>query len=79
MTFHSLLLAFHTALFTTAQKIHIVEGVFQKSQQLLMLCNQEEIPIARSKYEKGLIMWKEMQTTIKPSFNRVLMYMIKVI
>lgn len=49
MPLHSLLLAFHSELFTTAQKIHIAEGVFQKSQQLLMLCNQEEIPIACSR------------------------------
>lgn len=32
-----------------------------------------------AEYEKALIMWKDMETTIKPSFNRVLMYMIKVI
>lgn len=32
-----------------------------------------------AEYEKALIMWKEMETTIKPSLNRVLMYMIKVI
>lgn len=52
--FHSVLQAFYRKLFMTALQIQIVEGVFQKSQQLLVLCNCEEIPVACSRVWKGL-------------------------